>query len=1054
MERIPRLLTYGILLCSFLGWGILSSVYAADPQLFPTVSIASTDVSCPGGSDATAEAFISGQTSGYTYTYLWSTGATSKQIFGLAAGVYSVTVTESPTGYQFFDLVIVDEPDLLVLDLDVTNVPCFNQSTGGIDLTVTGGTAPYSYAWTNTSGQNIASSQDLSNVPVGTYQVVVTDFRGCTSVRNAALSQPLSSVDQQVIVQDVNCFLGSDGTISVTAFGGTPPYSYSWNGGTFTTPNLSNLTSGTYDLVLTDANGCTSTSSTLVNQPNAIQANFATSEVSCFNGTDGSIDLTVTGGTMPYNYLWTNSLLTLGNTEDLTGIAADQYFVTISDANGCAETLNTTISEPTEVILQAIPVPVACAGQATGSIDLQASGGTLPYTYTWTNGSSVQIDTTEDVSNLLADTYLATVTDANGCVKTLSVEITEPASPIVLEAQTLDILCFGENTGSIDLIPTGGTPPYQYSWSNGLTTEDIDQLLVGSYSVQVTDANGCIETLSATLSQPASPLTVVGQASPTTCFGFTDGSVDLTVSGGTGPYTYQWANSQFDLSFLTEDLANLQAETYFVEVTDANGCRLLDTLVVDQPDELTSTVIQTDILCFGESTGALDITMEGGTKPYAFQWTSGSFTEDLANVPAGTYELQLTDGQGCAFSQSFILTQPEEPLSIQANVTDATCAGGRDGAIDYEANGGTSPYNYLWSNSSSEENQFDLTAGTYDVLLTDANGCTRVDTFVIGQPEFFDITANITPVNCAGESSGRIELDIKGGTAPFQFLWRNSEFVLFANTQDLIDFPTETYSVVVTDTFGCIGEASFVLQEPDSLAIAVEKKDVSCFGANDGEIALTVTGGVPPYEYLWGNGATSSNLSSLGPNIYEVLVTDENGCGDPMGIEIEEPDPLEAIAFVQPASCIDKPDGIIELFVTGGRRGYTFFSNDLAVENPIEELLGGIYQIRVEDQTGCTWDSTINVPFLDVPCLEIPNAFTPNGDSKNDTWRIKNLSIYPVPQIFIFNQWGMKIYESTSNTFEWDGTFNGEPLPSQTYYYVIRPRPDRAEISGAVTIIR
>ncbi|MEL6134422.1 MAG: SprB repeat-containing protein, partial [Bacteroidota bacterium] len=485
-------------------------------------------------------------------------------------------------------------------------------------------------AWTNGSGQNIATTQDLTNIGVGTYQIVVTDANGCTSLRNAALSQPLSAVDQQVIVQDVNCFLGSDGAIDVTAFGGTPPYSYSWNAGVFTSPDISNLTAGTYDLVLTDANGCISTSSTLVNQPDAIQATFAPTQVSCFNGSNGSIDLTVTGGTTPYNYLWTNSLLTLGNTEDLTGIPADQYFVTITDANGCSETLNTTITEPTEVTLQALPVPVACAGQATGSIDLQASGGVLPYTYVWTNSSAVQIDTAEDVGNLVADIYQVAVTDANGCVKILDVEVTEPASPIVLEAQTTDILCFGENTGAIDLDPMGGTPPYQFSWSNGFATEDVNQLLVGTYSVQVTDANGCIETRSATLNQPASPLTVLGQATPTTCFGFTNGAVDLTVTGGTAPYTYQWANSRFDLSFLTEDLSDLQAETYFVEVTDANGCQFFDTLVVDQPDKLTAAFIQTDILCFGESTGAVDITMAGGTKPYAYQWSSGVFTEDLA----------------------------------------------------------------------------------------------------------------------------------------------------------------------------------------------------------------------------------------------------------------------------------------------------------------------------------------------------------------------------------------------------------------------------------------
>ncbi|MCI4669246.1 MAG: gliding motility-associated C-terminal domain-containing protein [Bacteroidia bacterium] len=1050
-HRIFNIKILFIISLAFWGWGNGSALLGQGS--FPTVAITANQVSCPGGSDASAQAFISGQSPGYSYTYLWSTGATTPSVVGLTAGVYSVTVTESPTGYQFFDLVIIAEPDPLSMDFVITDVPCFGQNQGGVDLTVTGGTPSYTYAWTNSGGQSISSSQDLSNLAAGVYNVTVTDSRGCNASRSISISTPATAVSNQVTITDVSCFLGSDGRLNASAFGGTPPYNYSWNTGAFTGPNLSNLPVGTYTLEVTDANGCISTSTNLITQPFAIQTSFTANQVSCFDGSDGSIDVSVSGGTSPYNYLWTSSLLTLGNSQDLNNLPADQYNLTITDANGCIENLSTNITQPTEISPSAVITAVACAGDATGAVDLSVSGGVLPYRYVWTNASGQQIDTTQDISNLLAGDYEVSITDANGCIKILLVSITEPSLPLSLEAIKTDVLCFGENTGAIDLTALGGTPPYQYNWSNGLTTEDINQLQAASYSVVVTDNNGCTENLSVEITQPSAPIQVNVQVTPATCYGFSDGAIDLDVSGGTPVYEYSWKNSQFALSFVTEDLSNIQAETYFLNLVDANGCVYLDTILVDEPDQFVDSVILNDVLCFGDNTGSIDFNLKGGTTPYIFQWSNGSFQEDLTDLPADIYDIQVTDDQGCIFQDSYTITEPLEGLNIQANVKDATCAGGRDGSISYEANGGTPPYTYVWSNNSTEENQFDLVAGLYSVLLTDANGCTKVDSFEIKQPDFFDIEADITPVKCAGESNGSIRLTSIGGTAPYEFLWRNSEFVLFEKGQNLENFPGETYTVVITDTFGCKGEASFLLPEPDTLRLIYEKTDVSCFGAMDGMIELKLEGGTAPYEYLWNNQETGSTLSNLGPGLYEVLISDAGGCMEPLGIEIEEPDPLRLFAAIQPASCIDKPDAVVDLFVSGGRRGYQYFYNNEEFSNPAN-LLGGDYQLRVMDQTGCMLDTALQVPYLDAPCLVIPNAFSPNGDGKNDLWRIKDLNIYPNPQIIIFNQWGMKLFESNSNQFEWDGNFGGNPLPSQTYYYLIRPRSDRAEISGSITIVR
>ncbi len=1035
----------------FLFWGGGQVLHAS---AFPTVSISTTSVSCPGGSDASAQATLSGTNPSSNYTYLWSNGASTPSVFGLTAGVYSVTVTETLTGYQFFDIAIVDEPDPIVLDVAITDLPCFNQNQGAIDLTVGGGTPPFSYSWTNASGQQISNSQDLTNLSQGIYEISVSDSRGCSKSRSVFVDAPASALDHNVSSTDVSCFLGMDGELNVVAFGGTPPYTYDWNNGFATSPSLSGLSAGIYNLLITDANGCLSSSSNLLSQPVALQPSFTATPVNCFGGNDGAIDLSIFGGSPPYSYVWTNSVLTLGGSQDLIGIPAEVYAVSITDAKGCTENLSIPITSPDEILLQTSLTQVACAGQATGSIDLSVSGGVPPYQYIWTRSSGAQVDTTQDLTNLRADTYNLSLTDANGCSQTLSLDITEPLSPISIGVDKTDVLCFGQNTGGIDLRVGGGTPPYQYNWSNGAISQDLNQLVAGNYSILVSDAEGCTESLSISIEQPSAPLQITTQVRAASCFGFDDGAIDLSVSGGSSPYTYAWSNSRFNLSFASQDLQEVQAESYALLLTDDNGCTLRDTIRVDQPEEIEGEFSLYHVDCFGEASGAVDVDLRGGVLPYSFEWSNGTFQEDLEEVEAGAYRLEVRDAQGCLFSREFRLEQPLAPLSVQAQISDVSCPGGGDGSIIYEANGGTAPYTYTWSNNSTEENQFELSAGTYEILLTDALGCQRRDSFAVAQPDFFNIGADIDPVGCAGESSGGISLDIQGGTSPFTYLWRNSKSVLFAKDNDLIDVPADTYTVSITDTLGCKGEASFVLPEPDSLEILIIEKDVSCFGANDGSVELQLSGGVLPYSFLWSNQSSGSSITNLSPGFYEVLVSDANGCNVPLGFDIDEPQPLRMQTAIKAASCIDRPDGEVEVFASGGKKGYRFFANDEEFGNPIAGLLGGEYRIRLEDQTGCRVDTFIELPFLNRPCLDIPNAFTPNGDGQNDVWRIKDLAIYPNPQIIIFNQWGMIVFESKDSRFEWDGLFGGNPLPAQTYYYVIRPNPDRAEISGDITIVR
>jgi hypothetical protein len=418
------------------------------------------------------------------------------------------------------------------------------------------------------------------------------------------------------------------------------------------------------------------------------------------------------GGTAPYTYLWSNG----ATTEDLSNVAAGTYNVTITDGNGCTITASVTITEPTATLAATTtPTDVLCFGNTTGAVDLSVTGGTAPYAYLWSNGA-----TTEDLAGITAGTYTVTITDANGCTTTASVTITEPTATLGATTTQTDVLCFGNSSGAVDLSVVGGTAPYTYLWSNGATTEDLSNVAAGTYNVTITDGNGCTITSSVTITEPTATLAATTTQTDVLCFGNSSGAVDLSVVGGTAPYTYLWSNGA-----TSEDLTNIAAGTYDVTITDGNGCTITSSVTITEPTAaLSATTTQTDVLCFGNSSGAVDLSVVGGTAPYTYLWSNGATSEDLNNVAAGTYSVSITDANGCSMTTSVTIAEPTATLAATTNQTDVLCFGNTTGAIDLIITGGTAPYAYLWSNGATTEDLAGITAGTYSVTITDANGCT------------------------------------------------------------------------------------------------------------------------------------------------------------------------------------------------------------------------------------------------------------------------------------------------------------------------------------------
>jgi gliding motility-associated-like protein len=1033
----------------------------AAPAPCPTIVVYGTPASCYGYTNGTATVSVSGGSGNYTHT--WSLGpaftysGTSSSINNLAVGTYTVTVKDNVSGCAVVGAYVVTSPDPITVSGVVTNVNCFGQATGSVMINVNGGNNPYSFQWKNSSNFVVSTSQNLTLATADTYTVTVTanTTTGCTYSRNFTITQPLEPLNSSSIVSNVDCFGNSTGDIDVTVWGGTPPYASSWDSGQ-SSEDIANVPAGNYQLTITDARGCSRVVDETITQPLQLSGVMSASDVQCFGESSGIVSVAASNGTIPYSYSWQNSTtLFAQNANSIVGVPADNYQVTITDANGCEFVGTTTVNQPTQLAGSTVATSVSCYGGSDGAIDLTINGGVLPYTFLWENSVSTTVGSTEDLNGIPAEFYHVTVTDFNNCVIEFDQEVTQPLSLVSVTAEVTDVLCYGDNTGAIDLTVTGGTAPYTFSWSNSQTTEDVGNLLAGSYSYDVLDANGCPFSGTEVVTQPAMPLTVTNVITDVLCFGDNTGSIDLTVTGGTAPYTYEWSNSTYLLSITSQDLINYPADDYRFEVTDANGCKVIDTLTITEPPLLETSVTGVNILCYGGNNGSVDLTVIGGSLPYTFLWNTGDVTEDLNNLYAGYYEVLVTDDHGCTSISSITLTEPADSLSFTYEVSHVLCNDGTDGSIELTVEGGTVNYDYAWSNGDTLSLIEDLTAGWYTFLVTDANGCSISDSIEVTQPDPLTLNEVITPASCFGFSDGIIDISPTGGTAPYSFTWFNSDYALSAQTEDLVGFPADIYQVEIIDTNDCFYEMFFEIEEPELLVIEYTFDVIGCYGGTDGNIYVDITGGNPAYTTTWSNGATTEDLLNVPFGVYQLNVVDTKGCTDSIEVSLSQPDSL-VIAFEHtPVTCEDQYDGIAYATPTGGNGGYFYEWSNGSMQSMADSLQSTYYFLTVTDILGCTAYDSVFITRNDIGCIDPVNAFTPNGDFYNDTWVIDNMYLYPEAEVQIFNKWGNLIHYQKGLYEPWDGTIKDQMAPSEIYYWIINlNKEDRETLKGNITIVR
>ncbi|MEO0404092.1 MAG: SprB repeat-containing protein, partial [Bacteroidota bacterium] len=709
-----------------------TSFLLEDPQPFD-VGVDIQEISCFGETDGSIELIISGGTPDYDVDWTGPGGfvATGSLIEDLGSGSYTATISDQ-SGCQTTMEVELNEPEEIVLDTSSENTTC-NEANGSVSVIISGGQNPYDITWLDSDNNSIGTDADVFNLPAGTYTVQIMDNNGCISESGAVVSDSdvmtiTGSTTDPLCADDLN------GAISIEIMGGNGNLTFEWTGPagyTNDTQNISDLASGTYVVEVTDEDGCVSAEQFEINAPDPITISDTVSNVTCFGQDNGSIEITVEGGSPDYTISWSgpNGF----NSMDLiiTDLIPGTYSVTVQDINGCEANAEYEITEDSELVLNASTTPLLCFGETTGSIDLEITGGTAPYDISWSDSNGI-ISNNEDLNNLGPDTYTVLVIDDFGCDAQMEV-IMEENPELTVSIDAIQPACLSSD-GSLEATVSGGAEPYQYFWydlDNGNALLGNDPLLTGlnsgNYLFEVIDANLCV-IQSETLLTDASGGVVLDVTSPL-CFGDSNGAISSTVDGAQDPYTVEW-NGPNGFTSDQENISDLFAGDYTIQITDALGCLFGEAITLEEPELLEATPTPGNPLCFGDSNGTILLDITGGTEPYIITWTGdnglNSSDQNVSDLAEGCYDYSVVDDNGCQTSGQVCLIAPTE-IEIITDTVDILCHSDSTGQILTLTQGGSGGYTFDWTGpngyNSVQETITDLFAGDYELTVTDINGC-------------------------------------------------------------------------------------------------------------------------------------------------------------------------------------------------------------------------------------------------------------------------------------------------------------------------------------------
>ncbi len=850
------------------------------------------------------------------------------------------------------------EVDITVTET-IVNVLCNGDATGSISLDIQGGDGTFAISWTGSpTDVSGLTTPTISNLEAGTYTVSITS--GTRSFTETYTITQLAALTGSTSLTNITCNGDADGTITLTPGGGVAPYTFAWSHGP-TDQNLTNLPPGSYTPTITDANMCTLVlPAVTITEPEVLAITIdETNNVSCLDGNDGAISTIVTGGNGGNMYQWSGTTPP-ATTPDISNLTAGNYRVTVTDSEGCtAVSPNVTITQPSTAVAITIDniLPENCNGG--GSIFITPTGGDNNYTYSWSGPVGSDL-TTQDNEDIPTGGYVVTVTDGNGCSAISGIEVVPSTPAITIDEIITQPTCDSESNGAINLTVSGGTGDgFSFNWDPTASTQDLSNLMAGDYEVTVTDdGDGCTATAIYQLTNSTNLTISEVSSTPAGCAGATNGSLTIEVNGGSGIYTFLWDDPSGQTGTTLEDVA---AGTYTVTVTDlTSSCTEEESFIIDSDGGIEITGTPTDASCNGAENGSININVTGAGNNPTFQWSANNIqTEDISNIPNDNYVVTVTSTDGQCTQTAAFTVDAGNGFDIDLDgITEATCDGADNGAVNITVTGATGTPDYDWSTGSTTEDITNAIGGTTAVVtITDQAGCVEFANYVIPSGNGFDIDlVSIDNASCGGAEDGVIDIELDGAVLPTSIEWNTTPPT---STEDLSGVPSGAYTVLITDAAGCNAMATYTVDNDGGISGAVQTAtDVTCNGSMDGSITLDILNASNNLMFDWSEPeAMGPNPIGLPAKTYSVTITDmDSGCTDVIeNIIIGEPEPITYTAAVEDASCNGEDDGTITITAMGGNGGFSYdWSHDAALMgNVASGLAPGSYIVTITDSRGC-----------------------------------------------------------------------------------------------------
>lgn len=1035
-------------------------------------------------------------------------GWNSVSTFNVNAGTYYIHVLDAFGCIVSSPATVVDMNSSPMISASVVDSCLITDGTYEISVTLdVTGTAPYSYSIDGGTFQTQTAPFTISNLFAGVHTIAVQDANGCGNTISVPIDAPITISAETTALPSCN---NNDGEITVTGSNGSGSYAYSiapnpasivLSGNTFT-----GVPSGLYTLTITDTVLlCTSETTILVPEATLPLFDVTTSNTVCFGDNTGVFEIDVTNFSGAYTYEVFDNLgasvtgvinaNTSTNPLTVSGMQAGTFTVTVMQTEFpfCSNSNNIVIASPVEVLsLNLLETSNVTCNNSQGTITATANGGWGNYEFELIGNTTVAYSASNVFTNLSAGNYTVNVRDEEGCVASETITLLEP-NPIAatFTPSTTVLDCFGDQNASISVAMVSGGQGSNYSYtlntilpvasSSGPQTSNVfTNLGAGTYNITITDGFDCeMTSLDIVIANPI-PLNVdLVRTTTQTCI--VESTLTLSASGGTAPYDYSNTDDFTTIlgSFTTSTTFSVAEGTYSYYVRDANGCvsNVSNSIAVDPLPELVINLQSSNpfINCTGDNTGTITATAQGGLGNYTYtlQDTSGTTinaTQDspgyFTNLVAGNYIVMVESGDCNATSAPITITEPLTQLDATIQVSNITCAGNNNGAVEITATGGTGTIQYAISpqlNQFINTNRFEnLAAGDYDLIVQDQLGCYLTFSFTIIDPEPVVISIigdSLFPETCEGDADGEFSIEVSGGTLPFSVSLDdyNGTYITGNSTQTEFDFTNlegGDHIVYIRDAQGCESEWNITFPESVSFNPIV---DVAYLCQNNTQTnTVTVTledanADASEFDYALDGGAYQ--LSNVFQNVtvgtdHYIDVRHTNGCiqrttlfninsYEPIVLTITEGDLNEFTANA-----------------TGGSGDYTFTMNDenYGTTNTYTITESGLYVVTVTDSAGCIAQAQIEMEFVG-PC--IPNWFTPNGDGEYDTWAPGCVDNYPNLTFDIFDRYGRKV--ATYRVGEvWDGRYNGHELPTGDYWFVVKTNDPNVnkEFVGHFTLYR